>query len=324
MTLQRPVGHTLVRQWLTTALAGGRVSSAYLFTGPDGIGKAGLALEFAAALRCGQDRGWACGQCGECNRVARGLHPNVRSFAKPADKTEFPVELVREICDEAGVKQLEPGARVFVIHDADRFNESSANAFLKTLEEPPAGLTFVLLAGNVAEVLPTILSRCQVVRFTPLADEQVAEVSRGWEGLPVNPQTRAMLIRACQGSPGRLRRMMDYGTLETLASFLKAVGGDPFLAAEKLSEDVHEAEENEARRDRLREALGLLSAALRDRLAAELAPGTSPLLQQAAPGTMSADLMLQAIGRLDALRRRIDGNVNLKLCCDAIALAWPA
>lgn len=315
------LGHEDIRAWLATAINASRVAGAYLFCGPDGIGKAGLAREFAAALRCERRPAWACGSCNECLRVGKGVHSNVRVYRKPADKTEFPVEAVREICDEAGIRQLEPGARVFIIEDADRFNESSANALLKTLEEPPPGLTFVLLAGNVADVLPTILSRCQAVRFSPLTDAQVAEVSRGWEGLPVNPQTRQMLLRAAQGSPGRLQRMVEYGTLAAVDEFLKLIKNDPFAAAEKLSESIHVADENEARRERLREFMGLLSAALRDRLTAGL--GAKPLLRSAEAGT-SPDRLLAALRNLDNLRQRVDGNVNLKLCCDAVALSWPA
>lgn len=324
MPLARPIGHDPVRHWLKTAMAGGRVAAAYMFAGPEGIGKSGLAIEFAAALRCQAGQGWACGQCNECARVARGVHPNVRVFAKPADKTEFPVELVREICDEAGVKQLEPGRRVFVVQDADRFNESSANALLKTLEEPPAGLTFVLLSANVAEVLPTILSRCQAVRFSALNLDQLAHVAGAWEGQPVNPQSRALLLRAAQGSPGRLRRMLEFGTLDCTESFLKHVARDPFAAAEALSAHVHESDDNEPRRDRLREVLGILSACLRDRLALSLGITDLPLLKAPDPGPAGADVLVAALARLDNLRLRVDGNVNLKLACDAAALAWPA
>lgn len=293
--------------------------------GPEGIGKAAVAREFAATLRCeARVQDWACGQCGQCLRVARDVHPNVRWFRKPADKTEFPVEVVREICDEAALRQLEPGRRVFIVEDADRFNDSSANAFLKSLEEPAAGLTFILLAGNAAEVLPTILSRCQPVRFTPLTDALVTQVSRGWEGQPVTARSRAMLVRAAQGSPGRLQRMTEFATLDAVAAFLQAVDKDPFHASDQLAESIQQADENEARRDRLREAMGLLSAHLRDRLATAMALDTRPLLQPRQDEPAGADHLLAALRKLDDLRQRVDGNVNLKLCCDAIALGWPA
>ena len=322
----RARGHADVRRWLGGALTRGRVSGAYLFAGPAGVGKSLVATEFAAALRCAAPaEGWSCGRCNECRRVAAGVHPSVRVFAKPADKADFPVELVREICDEASLKQLEPGRRVFVVQDADRFNESSANAFLKTLEEPPPDFVFVLLAGNLAEVLPTILSRCQPVRFAPLQDADMAEIARGWEGLPVNPQARAALVRLAQGSPGRLRAMAEAGVQGHVQQFLATVAVDPFRASEVLVEAVHEVDENEERRERLRSLLALLSARLRDRLTVALGlPDVLPLTAAVAAEAATADSLVAAIGRLDDLRLRVDGNANLKLACDAIALAYPA
>ncbi|MBZ0135855.1 MAG: DNA polymerase III subunit [Planctomycetes bacterium] len=323
--LFRPIGHDQVREWLGRVVTAQRANGAYLFTGPDGIGKSALALEFAGALRCqSPTNGWSCGACNECVRIARGVHPSVRSFAKPDDKSAFPVELVRDIVDEASKKRLEPGMRVFVIADADRFNDNSANAFLKTLEEPPADLIIVLLAENLAQVLPTIISRCQPVRFSPLSDHQVKQITAGWDQLPVNPDSREVLIRAAQGSPGRLRRMGEAGVLDTAREFLKSVRSDPFLASEKLIDSIQGGDDNEGKRAQLREIIALLTATLRDRLlgslgAADLAPFTRPFPDE----PFTADHLAATLITLDDLRERIDGNVNLKLCCDAIALAWP-
>ena len=129
--LLRAVGHDQARGWLRAVVAAHRATGSYLFLGPHGIGKSSVALEFAAALRCeNRPDGWSCGECNPCRRIARGVHPNVRCFTKPEDKAYFPVELVREICGQAALTRYEPGRRVFIIADADRFNESSANAFL--------------------------------------------------------------------------------------------------------------------------------------------------------------------------------------------------
>ena len=323
--LFRPRGHEQVREWLKHVIAARKANGGYLFIGPDGIGKAALAREFAAALRCEKPAdGWSCGACNECMRISKGLHPSVRQFAKPDDKSAFPVELVREIVDEASKKRLEPGMRTFIVADADRFNDSSANAFLKTLEEPPGDLVFILLAENLAQVLPTILSRCQSVRFSPLKDDLVAEVSRGWEGLPVNPDSRAVLVRAAQGSPGRLRRMADANVLDTVRDFLKFVRDDPFHASETLVGSVQGGEDNEAKRAMLREAIALLSAALRDRMLSSMGcADMKPLTRAIEDEPYSTDKLVASLTRLDDLRSSLDGNVNLKLCCDAIALAWP-
>jgi DNA polymerase III subunit delta' len=322
--LKRATGHQDVRQWLRSAADSSRVAGAYLFLGPAGIGKSLVATEFAATLRCASRvDGWACGVCNECTRVVKGVHPNVRAFAKPADKSAFPVELVRSIVEEAGLKRLEPGARVFVVSDADRFNDSSANAFLKTLEEPPAGLTFVLLAGNAAQVLPTILSRCQVVRFSALSEDELREVTRGWEGLPVNPDARQMLLRTAQGSPGRVRRLADVQALDKARDFIQQVGRDPFGASEMLFAALT-GDDNEAKREQLKDLLALLSAALRDRMVGSIG-GTDlkPLTRTIPEAATPPDVPLAALQRIDDLRERVDGNANLKLACDAIALSWP-
>jgi DNA polymerase-3 subunit delta' len=324
--MDRPKGHDDVRSWLKHVIASRRPTGAYLFVGPDGIGKAGVALEFAAALRCARPIGnWSCGECNECSRIAKGVHPSARRFAKPDDASAFPVELVRDIVDEAAKKRLEPGVRTFIIADADRFNDSSANAFLKTLEEPPADVVFILLAENLAQVLPTILSRCQAVRFSPLTDALVAEITRDWEGLPVNPDSRALLMRAAQGSPGRLRRMADANVLDTVREFLKSVEADPFHASETLVSSVQGGDDNEAKRAQLREVIALLSAALRDRMLTSAGCGDlKPLTRRVENESSTTDRLVGSLTRLDDLRSSLDGNANLKLCCDAIALAWPA
>ena len=321
----RPKGHDEVRGWLKHVIRTQRASGGYLFIGPAGIGKSSLALEFAAAMRCAAPvEGWSCGSCNECLRIARGVHPSVRSFAKPADKSAFPVELVRDIVDEASRKHLEPGQRTFIVADADRFNDSSANAFLKTLEEPPADLIFVLLAENLAQVIPTILSRCQTVRFSPLKDELVTEIARDWEGLPVNPDSRAVLVRAAQGSPGRLRQMGEAKVLETVREFLKSVERDPFHASDTLVASVQGGSDNESKRAQLREVIALLSAALRDRMLSSMdCDDMKPLTRTVQGEAQTTDRLVSSLHSLDDLRSRLDGNVNLKLCCDAIALAWP-
>ncbi|MDC1142631.1 hypothetical protein OAU50_06035 [Planctomycetota bacterium] len=322
--LQTAIGHQQVRQWLTRLIENDKAVGSFLFVGPDGIGKSSIATEFAATLRC-QSRvsGWACGACNECIRVARGVHPSVRQFAKPEDKQMFPVDTVREICDEASIKAFEPGKRIFIIADADRFNDASANAFLKSLEEPPIDTIFVLLAGNVAQVLPTILSRCPAVRFSGLSVEEVQQVTAGWEGLPVNPASREVLTRAAQGSPGILRSMADRNVMDTARDFLKCVARDPFEASQVLVTATGEDPDNESKRRRLRDILALLSAALRDRLMAALAVSSEPLVKAYDSEELSADRLVASILKLDDLRGRVDRNVNLKLCCDQIALSYP-
>ena len=308
----KTIGHDQPKTWLANAVRGGRVNGSYLFLGPSGIGKSAVAREFAAALLCESPaEGHACGVCGQCGRVARGLHPNVRTFEKPSDKAFFPVELVREICGASSLSRVEPGFRIFIVDDADRFNDSSANAFLKTLEEPPEGTVFILLAASGAQMHETIVSRCQAVRFSALTSEQVAAAVSSVEGIPADAKLRRALIDASAGSPGRVVKMLESGAPEAAADFAGRAIDDPFGAAEQLVGEVSKEADNEARREAPRDVVGLLLVELRRQLADQVAEGGTP------------GKVVSAVRRLDQLRERIDGNVNLKLCCDSLALAWP-
>lgn len=328
-SLKRPLGHGQVRAWLGSVLKSRRVSGSYLFVGPTGIGKQALAVEFAAALRCASPvEGWACGRCNECVRVAHGVHPNVRRYAKPDDSRDLPVELVRTICDDASLSRLEPGYRVAIINDADRFNESSANAFLKTLEEPPAQYVFILLAANSAQLLATILSRCQMVRFSPLSAADLARVVSGFEGMPASPEERELLLRVAQGSPGRVAEMLALNVPALAGNFSSGLAADPFRAAEQLvaalSKDLPAELGTEGLRERLRDVMAVLSADLRDRLMAALGMhDVAPLARRHSHEATSADALVAALNRLEALRERIDANANVKLACDLLALRYP-
>jgi DNA polymerase-3 subunit delta' len=215
---------------------------------------------------------------------------------------------------------------VFIIDDADRFNDNSANAFLKTLEEPPEQLVFVLLAANSAQLLPTIISRCQTVRFSPLGSADLARATTSFENLP---PSRELLLRVAQGSPGRVKAMLEFDAMALARSFVAAAPREPFRASEQLAAALAKGLAADAgvegQRERLRDVLAVISAVLRDRMVAELgmADGPSQWAGDSA-GDSSAEALVSALNRLELLRERIDGNANLKLACDVLALEYPA
>jgi len=190
-------GNQQVKTLLRRTLAAGRVPGAFLFSGEDGVGKKLFALELAKALNCrkpvetsadsvGAFEG--CGQCPACERIAKfnypqssdsddwkGViwtdHPDVGMIVAP--KRVILVEQMRAVEREANYRPYEGKARVFLIEDADKLNEASANALLKVLEEPPHTSHIVLLTSRPAMLLPTIRSRCQMVRFSPIAASEL-------------------------------------------------------------------------------------------------------------------------------------------------------
>jgi len=140
--------------------------------GPPGAGKKTAARAFACALYC-EDHG--CGGCPTCYRVRHGHHPDVHIIT-PEGAATYRVEQVREIIHDTSLMPVEAPVKVYVIDRADAFNPSAANAFLKTLEEPPPAVVIILLAVSYESVIPTISSRCQVVRFSPVAPSVAVSV----------------------------------------------------------------------------------------------------------------------------------------------------
>lgn len=173
-------GHDWVVRVLDSSIARERVSHAYLLAGPQGVGKSTLAKNLAQALLCqGQDK--PCSDCEACRKITAGNHPDVRvvdlhyqailreeSLAK---QKEVRVDTIRSVTHEAGLKPFEGRRKVLLIPDADHMNLHAANSLLKTLEEPPPHVVLVLTATDPHLLLPTIVSRCQVLslRFVPLA-----------------------------------------------------------------------------------------------------------------------------------------------------------
>jgi len=157
------VGQSMAVAMLERALQQGP-SHAYLFVGPPGVGKTEAALAFAAGLAC-PDSG--CGTCMTCKRVQEGMHPDVEVVSPEGNFIRK--EEIAEINLHAAYRPFEAQAKVYVFLDADSFNVDAANAFLKTLEEPPPHVYFILVSDRPERLLPTVVSRCQAVLFSPVA-----------------------------------------------------------------------------------------------------------------------------------------------------------
>ncbi len=166
------LGQQQATRFLRGSVESGRVSHAYLFVGPPGAGKKSAGKAFACALLC-DDRG--CGACSTCGRVRRGAHPDVR-IIEPEGVQGYVKDQVTSLIRDVWLAPVEGRRKVYLIESADLFGESSGNAFLKTLEEPPDDTVLILMAHTLDAVLPTIVSRCQTVRFRRLAPSEALAV----------------------------------------------------------------------------------------------------------------------------------------------------
>lgn len=173
------VGHRRIIALLSRSLAEERLPQSLLFAGARGVGKRRTAIALAEAINCLQPVSGtdlprdACGTCASCRRIARGVHPDVL-VVEPGDMGSIKVEPIRDVIDRAGYRPFEGKRRVVVIDEADAMAPFAQNALLKTLEEPPPASVFVLVSASPDALLPTVLSRCQRLRFGELSTEDVA------------------------------------------------------------------------------------------------------------------------------------------------------
>jgi DNA polymerase-3 subunit delta' len=182
-------GNNRVKEVLRRMLGSGRLPGALLFVGEEGVGKKLFALELARALNCRTPQGIeGCGSCSACKRIFEINYPtssdrddwipmiwtNHRDVGMVvAPKRVLRVDQMRQIEREANFRPMEGNARFFIVDEAEKFNDASANALLKVLEEPPSTSHLILITSRPAMLLPTILSRCQMIRFAPLSPVEI-------------------------------------------------------------------------------------------------------------------------------------------------------
>ena len=171
------LGHQRATAELWAALAQGSPHHAYLFEGPAGVGKRTVADRYAMAANCEGPSPHPCGECRPCRSIAAGTHPDVLVLEPATDRASrtIPVKDVREVIRKTGYHRYAGRRRIIVIDPADAMQPAAANALLKTLEEPPEGTGFLLLAAHGSALLPTIVSRCQRIRFGPVPRGEIRQ-----------------------------------------------------------------------------------------------------------------------------------------------------
>ncbi len=220
--------HTAIRI-LTNSIHRNRVSHAYLFWGPDGIGKKFTAKAFAQTVLCQNPEVRGCGICSVCQRIEKNIHPDV-TIIRPMGKTRLiSVDTIEEVIRTAQFRPYESQRRFIIFEDAERIGIPAQNHFLKTLEEPVSETTFILLSSNPGMILPTIRSRCQPIRFQRLRRETVSRIIAQIKGLP---EERAHLLALLsQGQVSKGLDILDSDKRILIMELFKqlAEGRDPLL-----------------------------------------------------------------------------------------------
>ncbi|HVO71113.1 MAG TPA: DNA polymerase III subunit delta' [Aggregatilineaceae bacterium] len=318
------VGHEWAVEHLDRAIRHGRVRHAYLFTGPDRIGKTTLARVFAMTLNC-TGANSPCGQCRACTLIARNVHPDVTVVEAASMGSALRIEQVRDLQQTLALCPYEARYRVAILRRFHEANPAAANALLKTLEEPSPDVVLILTANSADRLLPTIVSRCQPLNLHPVPVHTVREaLEQGWGAPGDVAQTLAQL------SGGRIGWAI--GAVENPAELEQRD-----LALFLLRQALHGS-----RRDRfaLVEQLALEKPALFDLLEVWQGYWRDALLVASgsrAPITnydhaeelthLAETVGLDVAGRaLAATRRTIDAlgkNVNTRLALEVLMLDYP-
>jgi len=314
------VGQSAAIALLERAIALDRPAHAYAFVGPVGVGRRLTAVAFAQALLC-PTRG--CGVCGVCRRIAAGQHPDCQVVVpippreNPKGAVAIRIEQIRELERVAALAPFEGSRKVFVLDEAERMTLPTAQALLKTLEEPPPRTHLVLILTNPRALPPTVLSRCQRVRFRPLAD---ADAVRLLEGRGVSGDASGLLARLTEGRPG-LALTTDLETLRARRDAALALTAAPRA---RIGNALDGAPTDRAS---VTAYLGFYWSWYRDALC--LAAGGSATLlvnadQEAAlravAARVSAPALVAALVGVKAAWIALEGNVNPRLALETALL----
>lgn len=311
----------------------GDVAHAYGLFGPRSIGKRTVALRLAQTLQCERaDAPGGCGACLACRKIERGLHPDVRIFTRPADKTVITIEQMREVREDLALRPLEGRVRVVIVDDAAELHTHAQDALLKTLEEPPAHAVLLLLTTTPSALHETIRSRVQPLHFRLVPTGEIAEglTARGVPDAPRHAAAAAgrpgLAITLASGDAARAERARVESELYRLVSSGLT---DRFAWAADLNDLPDDAEHGRLRTAEIRRRFDHWSELLRDaavaargQLARPLRPERATETRALAAGIAATDLLDAAL-LVERLRRDLAFNANARAMLELFALRLP-
>jgi len=274
------------------AVQKGKSVHAYIIEGAAGIGKKSLAIALASAILCTSNEP-PCFLCSACSRIIKGQHPDAHFVS---EEKSIKVDTIREMLATTSITAYEGGKKIYIINNFHTATEQAQNALLKTLEEPPASVVFLLLADNIEQLLPTVRSRCRTIRLYGFS---ISEIKEQLQLLFPDKTNIQQVAEECGGNIGKAIELLnneEYWNLRTLAlSMLNETGSIPYLA-QKL----------EKNKESLSGILEILEELLRVKM-------------QNSQGTQERTIFLEqlkAVTEAQLLRKK---NVNAGLIIDELA-----
>ena len=323
MAFKDVLGHSRPITLLQRAITNEKVANSYLFLGSEGIGKKYVALQFAKTLNCLEgDGGEACDHCISCKKIDHALHPDVLLIEPEGQNIK--VDQVRQLQKELAYRPYEAKRRVCILTAADRMAPHIPNTLLKTLEEPPLHTVIILLANNPRFILPTILSRCQPVRFNPLPIPLVSKWLMEDKGF--NQAEAHLLALLSEGSPGKALEIQEEIRQISRQDLLKEWAGLKSLSLERIGSWV---ESLPSQRESLLLMLEVAKTLLRDLIMVKALKKGAKLIHSDLRQVMESMAMNWSLPsllkRMEILQQTtlaIKANANTSLALEAMMLSW--
>ncbi len=320
------LGHEWVVDMLRNHVSRGEVRHAYLFSGPPGLGRRTLALRLAQALNCEQPiaAGEPCRLCRNCKQIEAMTHPDLNVIQAENEGGILKVDQVREVQRVLNLKPYQSKYRVALFLRFHEANDNASNALLKTLEEAPAHAVLILTADNPEQLLPTVVSRCEILRLRPLPFETI---SADLTGRGVDEDQARLLAHISGGRPGYARRLSEDASLlekreerlNDLQTLLPAPRVEKFSYAEKLAKD----------KDAMRQTILVWLSYWRDVLLRAAGAETAlvnidrNMEIEFLAGRLDISVARRVAGGLESALEKMDRNVNSRLLMEVLLLDLP-
>jgi len=320
------IGHEWAVDMLKKHVANETTRHAYLFAGPPGLGRRTLALHFAQALNCQipVDAGIACGQCRDCKQIEAMQHADLTVIQAESEGGTLKVDQIREARRSLTLKPYQAKYRVALFLRFQEANDNAANALLKTLEEAPSYAVLILTADNPEQLLPTIVSRCEVLRLRPL---RIEDVQAALENRGIETNQAKLIAHISGGRFGYALRMIENRSLlekreerlNDLQGLISASRVEKFAYADKLSRD----------KESMRQTILIWLSYWRD-VMLRSARAETPLVNvdrnveiEDLAGRLDLSIARTVVGGLEDILEKMERNVNSRLLAEVLLLDLP-
>ncbi|MCM8779471.1 MAG: DNA polymerase III subunit delta' [Candidatus Omnitrophica bacterium] len=305
--MKKIIGKEKIFNFLINSFRESRVSHAYLFLGPEGVGKAFTAKLFAQFINCENRKENPCFECISCVKIEHNNHPDVY-WIKPEEGSQgIKMEAMRTLQERIFLKPYEAKFKIFVLENVDYISEEAANCLLKTLEEPPGDALLILIAEEKERIIPTIISRCQIIKFNPISRDLLERFLV--ENYGEDKRKISFYSRLAEGSIGKALALLESDYLQRRISVLERL-----LEKREFNYDLWGKE-----RDTFSEVLTFLNGIFRDAFLKTL--GLDELIVNSdcrelifrIASSYTQKEICNLIEKFDFYHRLIQNNVNLRL-----------